>query len=321
MKKNTMDMIKKTIILPQRLNGERVDFALSQMLPNISRNKIIQVIKNQQITINQQTFKAKNKINGGEIIDFNIVEKITTNWIASDISIDIVFEDDDIMVVNKPSGLITHPGNGNPTGTLANALIHYNKDLMKVDRVGIVHRLDKETSGLLVVAKTQQAQKSLVEQLQKREVHREYNAIVYGHMIAGNSIDKPIGRDKKNRVKQAVCEIGKEAITHYRVIEKFKNFTLIKVILETGRTHQIRVHMTDAGYPLVGDKMYGLKLRLPKGASDILKDKLKHFTRQALHAKKLEFKHPTTAEQMKFKVHLPDDMIQLLATLKTDNSC
>jgi 23S rRNA pseudouridine1911/1915/1917 synthase len=313
-------MSKYKIITPKRLNGERVDFAISQMLPEISRSKITSVIKEKNTQIDGKSFKAKDRIKGCEIIDFNYEEKVATNWVPSDITLDIVFEDDDIMVINKPAGLITHPGNGNPEGTLANALLHYNKNLEKVDRVGIVHRLDKETSGLLVVAKNNIVAKNLIEQLRERTVSREYNAIVYGHMIAGGTIDEPIGRDSRNRVKQAVNEFGKEAITHYRVIQKFKDFTLVKAILETGRTHQIRVHLTHLGYPLVGDKMYGAKLRFPKGASENLKSNLKEFTRQALHAKKLSFIHPITNENMSFKSPIPADMQNLLDIFTNENA-
>jgi 23S rRNA pseudouridine1911/1915/1917 synthase len=307
------------IIIPQRLQGNRIDFAIAQMLPHLSRSKITAVIKDKYATIAGQSFKAKDKVVGGEIIDFCYQESTTTNWVPSDITLDVVFEDEYLMVINKPAGLITHPGNGNPEGTLANALLHYNKNLETVDRVGIVHRLDKETSGLLVVAKTNTVAAHLINQLKERTISREYNAICYGHMIAGGTIDAPIGRDNKNRIKQAVDELGKPATTHYRVIQKFKDFTLVKALLETGRTHQIRVHLTHIGYPLVGDKMYGAKLRFPKGASEILKNELKHFTRQALHAKKLSFIHPITNETLHFKANLPADMQQLISILETEN--
>lgn len=308
------------IIIPNRLIGERIDFAISQMLPKLSRSKISLIIKDKKASIFNNFFKAKDKVLGGEIVDLEHIEKTTTNWVPSDITLDIAFEDESILVVNKPSGLITHPGNGNPEGTLANALLHYDKSLEKVDRVGIVHRLDKETSGLLVVAKTNEVAQNLIQQLKERTISREYNAIVYNHMIAGGTVDEPIGRDSKNRVKQAINEFGKEAITHYRVIQKFKDFTLVKAILETGRTHQIRVHLTHIGYPLIGDKMYGAKLRFPKGASEELKTTLKEFTRQALHAKKLSFIHPITHQQMHFKAELPKDMQDLLQVITEENS-
>jgi len=211
--------------------------------------------------------------------------------------------------------LVTHPGAGNLTGTLANALLHYDSSLSNLDRVGIVHRLDKNTSGLMVVSKNIKSQKFLVEQLQTHSVEREYSAIVYGHMISGGSINKPIGRDSKDRVKQAVLANGKEALTHYRAIDRFKNHTHVKVILETGRTHQIRVHLSHIGHPLIGDPMYGGRVRFPKKANDILKTQLAHFQRQALHSRELRLMHPRTGELMAWKVSLPEDMAKLIDVL------
>ena len=307
------------IIVPDRLIRERVDFSIAQMLPELSRNKIISVIKDKQATIKDKSFKAKDKIYGGEIIDFSWQEKITTNWVPNNIALDIVFEDDDIMVINKPAGLITHPGNNNPDNTLANALLYYNPELAKVDRVGIVHRLDKDTSGLLVVAKNHHAQQHIIKQLKSREVKREYNAIIYNHLISGGTIDEPLGRDLRNRIKQTIDENGKEAITHYRIIEKFADFTLVKVMLETGRTHQIRVHMASISYPLIGDGMYGKGLKFPKGADVELKNALKGFKRQALHAKRLSFIHPTSGLKVSFKSELPKDMQDFLTIITKFN--
>ena len=315
-----MKAVNYQIIIPSRLQGMRIDFAMSEMLPELSRSKITLLIKEGSALLNNLIFKAKDKVHGGEIININIKPVKTTNWVPSDIKLDIVFQDLDIIVVNKPAGLITHPGNGNPTHTLANALLSYDKSLELVDRVGIVHRLDKNTSGLLVIARNYKTQQHLIKQLQNRTVNREYNAIVYNHMIAGGTIDSPIGRDSKNRVKQAINENGREAITHYRVIEKFNDFTLIKVNLETGRTHQIRVHMSSINYPLIGDSMYGGKLRFPRGASEEFKVVLKAFDRQALHAKKLGFIHPTTGKQVNFKVDLPSDMQGFLQALRDEES-
>jgi 23S rRNA pseudouridine1911/1915/1917 synthase len=231
-----------------------------------------------------------------------------------------VFEDDDIIVVNKPVGLVTHPGAGNWTGTLANALLHYDPSLANLDRAGIVHRLDKNTSGLMVVARSELAQKNLVEQLQTHAVSREYSAIVYGHMISGGTVDEPIGRDPKDRIRQAVVEDGKDAVTHYRVIDRFAHHTHVKAILETGRTHQIRVHLSYIGHPLIADPMYGGKIRFPKKADDHLKNALKKFNRQALHAKKLTLTHPITLEQMSWKAPLPQDLQDLLKVLQEFDS-
>ena len=215
---------------------------------------------------------------------------------------------------------MTHPGAGNWSGTLANALLYYDPALSTLDRAGIVHRLDKNTSGLMVVARNEKSQKYLVEQLQSHSVDREYSAIVYGHMIAGGTVDEPIGRDPKDRVKQAVLMSGKEATTHYRAIDRFKSHTHVKAILETGRTHQIRVHLSHVGHSLIGDPMYGGRVRFPKKASEELKEALLNFKRQALHSKKLTLTHPISGELMSWKAPLPDDMVGLLEVLKKFDS-
>ncbi len=308
------------IVIPDRLIGQRIDSALATMLPDYSRSKITTWVKKGDALLNNKTFKPKEKILGGEVIALSVKQEKTNEWQGEDIAIDVVYEDDDIIVVNKPVGLVTHPGAGNWTGTLANALLYYDPSLAKLDRAGIVHRLDKNTSGLMVVARSELAQKNLSEQLQIHAVSREYSAIVYGHMISGGTIDEPIGRDPKDRIKQAVVETGKDAITHYRVIDRFAHHTHVKCILETGRTHQIRVHMSYIDHPLVADSMYGGKIRFPKKAADELKEVLKGFNRQALHAKKLTLSHPITGEQMSWKAPLPQDMQDLLAVLSTYDS-
>jgi len=305
------------IIIPDRLKGQRIDSALSYMLPDYSRSKISTWVKTGKALINDNKFKPKDKAEGGEIVSIVIEKEVSNNWIAQDIPLDIVYQDEDVIVVNKPVGLVTHPGAGNTTGTLANAILHHFPENANLNRAGIVHRLDKNTSGLMVVARSEIAQKRLVEQLQTHSVSREYSAIVYGHMISGGTVDMPIGRDGRDRLKQTVVESGKHAITHYRVIDRFAHHTHIKAILETGRTHQIRVHMSYIGHPLVADPMYGGKLRFPKKADEELKDALKGFNRQALHAKKLTFIHPTTNEEVSFKAPLPEDMQDLLQVLST----
>ena len=308
------------VIIPDRLIGQRIDSAMAQMLPDYSRSKITTWVRSGGALINGKTFKPKEKILGGEIVTLNIKAEKTNDWKAEDIPLDIVFEDDDIIVVNKPVGLVTHPGAGNWTGTLANALLHYDPSLANLDRAGIVHRLDKNTSGLMVVARSELAQKNLVEQLQTHAVSREYSAIVYGHMISGGTVDEPIGRDPKDRIRQAVVEDGKDAVTHYRVIDRFAHHTHVKAILETGRTHQIRVHLSYIGHPLIADPMYGGKIRFPKKADDHLKNTLKKFNRQALHAKKLTLTHPITLEQMSWKAPLPQDLQDLLKVLQEFDS-
>ena len=304
------------IIIPDRLIGQRIDAAIAKMLPDYSRSKITAWVRSGGALINDKTFKPKEKVLGGEIVALTIKQEKTNDWQAEDIPLEIVFEDDDIIVVNKPVGLVTHPGAGNWTGTLANALLYFDPNLANLDRVGIVHRLDKNTSGLMVVARSELAQKNLVEQLQTHSVSREYSAIVYGHMISGGTVDEPIGRDPKDRIKQAVVEDGKDAVTHYRVIDRFAHHTHVKAILETGRTHQIRVHMSYIDHPLIADPMYGGKIRFPKKADEQLKNVLKGFKRQALHAKKLTLTHPISGEEMSWKAPLPQDLQDLLKALQ-----
>jgi len=314
-------MEKLKIIIPERMTGQRLDVALSEMLPDYSRSKIITWIKSGEALINHKPFKPKDKVNGSEMVELTISQKQNNDWVGEDIPLNVIFEDDDIIVLNKAVGLVTHPGAGNWSGTLANALLHYEPKLATLDRAGIVHRLDKNTSGLMVVARNEKSQKYLVEQLQKHSVSREYSAIVYGHMVAGGTIDEPIGRDTKDRVKQAVSSHGKEAVTHYRVIDRYQNHTHIKAILETGRTHQIRVHLSHIGYPLMGDPMYGGKVRFPKKADVILKEAIVNFKRQALHARKLTLTHPISGELMSWKAPLPEDMLALLDVLSAYDPC
>jgi 23S rRNA pseudouridine1911/1915/1917 synthase len=308
------------IIIPERMTGARLDASLSEMLPDYSRSKITSWIKSGDALINQKTFKPKDKVSGSEIVCLTLNQKQSNDWVAEKIPLNIVYEDEDIIVVNKQFGLVTHPGAGNWSGTLANALLYYDPALSTLDRAGIVHRLDKNTSGLMVVARNEKSQKYLVEQLQNHSVDREYSAIVYGHMIAGGTVDEPIGRDSKDRVKQAVLMSGKEATTHYRAIDRFKSHTHVKAILETGRTHQIRVHLSHVGHSLIGDPMYGGRVRFPKKASEELKEALLNFKRQALHSKKLTLTHPVSGELMSWKAPLPDDMVGLLDALKKFDS-
>jgi len=308
------------IIIPERMTGNRLDASLSEMLPDYSRSKITAWIKSGDALINKKIFKPKDKVNGNEIVCLNFNQKQSIDWIAEEIPLNIVYEDEDIIVINKQFGLVTHPGAGNWSGTLANALLYYDSALSRLDRAGIVHRLDKNTSGLMVIARNEKSQKYLVEQLQSHLVDREYSAIVYGHMIAGGTVDEPIGRDPKDRVKQAVSMSGKDAITHYRAIDRFKSHTHVKAILETGRTHQIRVHLSHVGHSLIGDSMYGGRVRFPKKASEELKGALLNFKRQALHSKKLTLTHPISGKVMSWKVPLPDDMTGLLEVLKKFDS-
>ena len=313
-----MEMLQ--IIIPSRMKGARLDASLAEMLPDYSRSKITAWIKSGDALINGKIFKPKDKTSGDEIVFLTLNQKQSNDWTAEEIPLNVVYEDEDIIVINKQFGLVTHPGAGNWTGTLANALLYYDPTLSRLDRVGIVHRLDKNTSGLMVVARNEKSQKYLVEQLQNHSIDREYSAIVYGHMIAGGTVDEPIGRDSRDRVKQAVSQSGKEALTHYRAIDRFKSHTHVKAILETGRTHQIRVHLSYVGHSLIGDPMYGGRVRFPKKASEELKKALLSFKRQALHSKKLTLKHPISGEMMSWKAPLPDDMQELLSVLKEFDS-
>jgi len=314
-----MEILK--IIIPERMTGQRLDVALSEMLPDYSRSKITDWIKSGEALINHKTFKPKDKVSGSEMVELTISQKKNNDWLGEDIPLNVVFEDADIIVLNKSVGMVTHPGAGNWSGTLANALLYYEPNLATLDRAGIVHRLDKNTSGLMVVAKNEKSQKNLVEQLQTHSVSREYSAIVYGHMVAGGTVDEPIGRDTKDRVKQAVSSNGREAVTHYRVIDRYQNHTHVKAILETGRTHQIRVHLSHIGYPLIGDPMYGGKLRFPKKADEALKEALVNFKRQALHSRKLTLTHPISGKLMSWKAPLPEDMLALLDVLNDYDPC
>jgi 23S rRNA pseudouridine1911/1915/1917 synthase len=240
------------------------------------------------------------------------------SWQGEDIPLTIVYEDEEIIIVNKPAGMVVHPAAGNYDGTLVNALLHHAPELNEVPRAGIVHRLDKETSGLLAVARTLKSQKHLVEMLQARVMKRQYQAVACGVMTAGGTVNAPIDRHPVDRKRMAVVANGKPAVTHYRVMERFRIHTHIRVDLETGRTHQIRVHMAHIHYPLVGDPVYGSRLRLPSDCSAELADFLRNFKRQALHAARLGLEHPTTGEMMEWEAPLPEDMQQLIRLLHED---
>ena len=244
--------------------------------------------------------------------------QVQGDWQPEAIALDIIYEDHALLVINKPAGLVVHPAAGHQDGTLLNALLHHAPELAKVPRAGIVHRLDKDTTGLMVVAKTLEAQTDLVIQLQNRSVIREYECVVVGVMTAGGKVDQPIARHGTNRQKMAVVAGGKQAISHYRVINRFRTHTHVKVKLETGRTHQIRVHMSHIYFPLVGDQTYGGRLRIPPGASTELIAMLREFPRQALHARRLELEHPDDNRTMRWEAPLPADMLALLALLRED---
>ncbi|GAB3369925.1 23S rRNA pseudouridine(1911/1915/1917) synthase RluD [Azotobacter armeniacus] len=263
--------------------------------------------------------RPRDIVHGGALLELDAEQQAQGEWVAQAIELDIVHEDEQILVLNKPAGLVVHPAAGHADGTLLNALLHHVPGLVKVPRAGIVHRLDKDTTGLMVVAKTLQAQTRLVEQLQARSVSRIYEAIVVGVITAGSTVDAPIGRHGQQRQRMAVVEGGKPAVSHYRVLERFRTHTHTRIKLETGRTHQIRVHMAHIGYPLVGDPVYGGRFRIPPAASPTLVQALKEFPRQALHARFLELDHPLSGERLKWEASLPDDLVWLLTLLRQDS--
>jgi len=298
--------------------GRRLDQVLAELLPDFSRSRLQQWVKAGDITVDGKRMRPKDKLLGGEQIALRVELEADTTFKPEAIPLDIVYEDDTILVINKPAGLVVHPAAGNWQGTLLNALLYHHPPIAAVPRAGIVHRLDKETSGLLVVAKTVEAQTALVEQLQARSFTREYDAVVCGVLTGGGTVDAPIGRHPVDRKRMAVVRNGKPAVTHYRLAERFRAHTHIKVRLETGRTHQIRVHMAHQRYPLVGDPVYGGRLRIPPASSESLQEMLRTFPRQALHASRLGLTHPKTGEHMEWDAPLPEDMQRLLAVLRQD---
>ena len=315
-----MPQIKLSAQIPDEAKGRRLDKVLAELFPDYSRSRLQSWLKNGEILVDGTKMRGKDKVAGGEKISIQAELIVEDKWEAEAIELDIVFEDESLLVINKPVGLVVHPGAGNHNGTLLNALLHHAPALNQLARAGIVHRLDKDTSGLMVVAKTEKAYQALIQQLQERSVSREYIAVCYGEMISGRSIDTFFGRHPKQRTKMAVQpeDIGKEAITHITVLEKFKGFTKVKAKLDTGRTHQIRVHMAHIGYPLVGDQLYGGRSCLPKGTSEELRVFLRNFKRQALHAARLELIHPITKELISWETKAPGDIVNLLETLRTN---
>jgi 23S rRNA pseudouridine1911/1915/1917 synthase len=304
--------------VPVEMAGRRFDQVLAELFPDYSRSRLTTWIKSGDARLDGAVVAPRHLVRGGEAIALQVRAEREVGAEPEAIALDIRHEDTEVLVVNKPAGLVVHPGAGNPAGTLQNALLHHDPKLAQVPRAGIVHRLDKDTSGLMVVARTMRAHTSLVEQLSAREVHRQYAAIVYGAMIAGGRVDAPIGRHPHDRLKQAVREDGREAVTHYRVRERFRTMTLVECRLETGRTHQIRVHMAHVKHPLIGDPQYGGLLKLPKGATPELVEALRGFRRQALHAEKLEFAHPRSGKAIAVEAERPADMEGLLAALRAD---
>jgi len=313
-----LKIIEKRLCTLISLKGTRLDRALAELLPEYSRSKIKTWIEQGNVLVNDTAQKPKDKLFGREIIKIRAQLHEETHDNAQAIPLNIVYEDSDILIINKPIGLVVHPGAGNPEGTLLNALLYHCPNNAHLPRAGIIHRLDKDTSGLLVIAKTLSAHTFLVKALQEREIKREYEALVYGDIISGGTIDAPIERHARLRTHMAVKENGRDAITHYRVLERFHDFTHLKLNLETGRTHQIRVHLAHILHPIVGDTTYG-RIKLPKGAPEPLIKALQNFKHQALHARRLGLTHPATQKWIEFEAPLPQDMQTLLEVIQKNN--
>lgn len=309
--------IQKQFIIPEDCQSQRLDQAIASLLGDYSRSQIKTWIESGELLLDEVVQKPKYKIHGGENVVLNAKLEMTENWGAQDLPIDVQYQDESIIVINKPVGLTVHPGAGTPDQTLANALLYHFPDLALLPRAGIVHRLDRDTSGLMVVAKTPKARQSLINQLQTRSMSRMYWAIIEGVPVSGFTVDAPIDRHPKQRTKMAIApqDMGRPAVTHFKVLEKFQAHSLLEAKLETGRTHQIRVHLASKGYPIVGDQVYGRGLRLPKGASDELIAALRGFKHQALHAWQLALIHPETDALMQWQADPPQDFLILLDLL------
>ncbi|SDK12816.1 ribosomal large subunit pseudouridine synthase D [Ferrimonas sediminum] len=301
--------------------GMRLDQALADLFPDYSRSRIKEWILAGNVSLDDEVVtRPREKVLVDQVVAVRATLEEEVSSKPQDIALDIVYEDDHILVINKTADLVVHPGAGNGDGTILNALLFHCPEIANVPRAGIVHRLDKDTTGLMVVAKTVPAQTHLVAQLQAREITREYEAIAHGTLTAGGLVDANIGRHPQKRTHMAVTEIGKPAVTHYRIAEKFRSHTRLRLRLETGRTHQIRVHMAHIKHPLVGDPLYQGRPRPTKGATEELQQVLKGFRRQALHAVKLELEHPVTSEWMQWYAPVPEDMVQLTEALRKDTA-
>ena len=305
--------------VPIQCHGMRLDQVAAELFPNYSRNRLATWIKEGRLTVDGRTVKPRDKATASAQVTLLVTDEPIIDWQPQSLPLGIIFEDEHILVVNKPAGVVVHPAAGHTDGTLVNALLAHAPELHALPRGGIVHRLDKETSGVLFVARSSLAHKSLVAQLSERTVSRTYCAVCTGALTGGGKIDAPIDRHPTVRTKMAVVADGKPAVTHYRIAHRFKHFTQLQVNLETGRTHQIRVHMAHRKWPLIGDPVYGGRQRVPAGASDFLMSTLRGFPRQALHAQALEFEHPVSRDWMELETDLPDDLVNLLEVLESED--
>lgn len=314
-----MSEFPSKVRIPESLSGKRVDVALAEMFPDYSRSRLKQWIQEGQVLLEGQHVKPKARVFSDQELQITISPvEISEDCLPEDIPLNIVYEDENLIIINKPAGLVVHPAAGHYGGTLQNALLFFDEKLAAVPRAGIVHRLDKDTTGLMVVARNLSSHKYLVEQIMQRQMHREYQALVHGVMTGGGTVDQPIGRHSHDRVRMAVRQDGKSAVTHYRVLQRFRAHTHIHVKLETGRTHQIRVHMQYLRRPIVGDPVYVDRPRIPAEADTDFIEYLRKMDRQALHAWRLSLKHPGTGEDMTWEAPLPDDMQGLIDAMQKD---
>jgi len=307
------------VTVPADAHGARLDQVAARLFPNHSRSRLQAWIRDGDLTVDGKKARPRDKVAVDAVLALKTRIEPEVDWSGEAIPLDIVHEDEHVIVVNKPAGLVVHPAAGHASGTLVNALIHYAPELDLLPRGGIVHRLDKDTSGIMVVARSSLAHKSLVDQLAQRSAKREYAAVCIGAVTGGGTVDEPIGRHPGSRIRMAVVPGGKPAITHFRLQERFGHHSHLAVSLETGRTHQIRVHMAYRKNPLVGDPVYGGRPRIPPGASERLVTTLRQFPRQALHARTLAFGHPGTGERVQFDTDLPEDLEELLTVLREED--
>ena len=299
-----MEKIELKTVIPENLKKKRLDFALSELFPEHSRSRIQSWIKEGSVMVNSKNYRQRDLVDAGDVVEINTEQKTFGKDKAESIPLDIIHEDNEIIIVNKPAGLVVHPGAGNQD---------------RLPRAGIIHRLDKDTTGLMIIARTIESHTYLVDQLQRRLIKRSYKTIVCGKLLTGGKIENKIGRHPKNRTKMAVIENGKLAITHYRIIKKYKHYTYLDITLDTGRTHQIRVQMSNMKYPIVGDQIYGKNLSLKKDIDATLRDFIQNFNRQALHAYNLELIHPKTKKAVSYDAELPDDIKNLITMLNIND--
>ncbi|MCH7980386.1 MAG: 23S rRNA pseudouridine(1911/1915/1917) synthase RluD [Proteobacteria bacterium] len=305
--------------VPDELAGLRLDQALAKMFPDFSRSRLKSWLVAGAVLVDGESRQPKDRVDGGEQVELTIVTELAVRSAPEPISLDVVFEDDDLLVINKQAGLVVHPGAGNPTGTLMNGLLHHSPALAELPRAGIIHRLDKDTTGLMMVGKTLAAHTALTRALAEREVSRHYVAVCRGVLTGGGKIDEPIGRHPVDRTRMTIRQDGRPAVTHFTVRERYRAHSFVDVKLDTGRTHQIRVHFAHRRHALLGDGVYGGRLGLPAGATAALIDELRGFKRQALHAAQLKLLHPVSGDELVLDAAIPEDFAHLLDVLRTDN--